>query len=371
MDIEQNSSANLPTSAELHRLIRRTIGAAGMSLALGALGAPAFAQQTAVSGSQLPADAQLQEVVVTGTMIRNAAPVGASLVTVGRAAIAETGAQTMQQILASVPSVTGFGSPGQGSQGSFDPSGTFAPTIHGLGASASNGTLILIDGHRMPLSGVNHTLADPNIVAPLMVERIEVLPDGASSTYGSDAVAGVINIITRKNFKGLEASAQYGFADGYNTQNGGLLWGDSFGSTSVMASYNYERRSSLSGSQRSWTAANHTAQGGGNFNSFNCFPASVKAGSSFYLYPYTSGPSTNAPCDSSPVADLLPAESRSDLMVKISHATGGRFSMDGDFVYSNESNRAQIARGGITATAYGPGSTPPGGAGQINPYFQG
>jgi iron complex outermembrane receptor protein len=371
VDIEQNSSANLPKPAELHRLIRRTMRAAGMSLALGALCDPAFAQQAPASANQPPADAQLQEVVVTGTMIRNAAPVGASLVTVGRAAIAETGAQTMQQILASVPSVTGFGSPGQGSQGSFDPSGTFAPTIHGLGASASNGTLILVDGHRMPLSGVNHTLADPNIIAPLMVERIEVLPDGASSTYGSDAVAGVINIITRKNFKGLEASGQYGFANGYNTQNGGLLWGDHFGGTSVMASYNYERRSSLSGSQRPWTAANHTAQGGGNFNSYNCFPASVKAGSSFYLYPYTNGPASSAPCDSSPVADLLPAESRSDLMVKISHAVGDRFSMDGDVVYSNENNRAQIARRGITATAYGPGSTPPGGAGQINPYFQG
>ena len=177
--------------------------------------------------------AKLQEVVITGTSIRGTTPVGANLITVGRDAIAETGAQTMQQILASVPAITGFGNSAQGGFGSADASGTYAPTIHGLGASASNGTLVLIDGRRLPLSGINHTLADPNIIAPLSIERVEVLPDGASSTYGSDAVAGVINFITRKNFKGFEVSGQAGLADGYNTEEGGFLWGDAWDNTAL------------------------------------------------------------------------------------------------------------------------------------------
>ena len=259
----------------------------------------AAADQSVDQPANQPADtgAKLEEIVITGTSIRGAAPVGANLITVGREQIAETGAQTMQQILSSVPAVTGFGNASQGGFGSADASGTYAPTIHGLGASASNGTLVLIDGHRLPLSGINHTLADPNIISPLAVDRVEVLPDGASSTYGSDAVAGVINVITRRNFKGFEASAQEGFANGYNTQDVGLLWGDSWADSSVMVAYNYSRRSALSNGDRSFTAANHTAQGGGDFASYNCGPASAQVGGKYYLYPYNGAAATSPGCD--------------------------------------------------------------------------
>ncbi len=314
---------------------------------------------------------KLEEIVITGTSIRGAAPVGANLITVGRDQIAETGAQTMQQILSSVPAVTGFGNSSQGGFGSADASGTYAPTIHGLGASASNGTLVLIDGHRLPLSGINHTLADPNIISPLAVERVEVLPDGASSTYGSDAVAGVINVITRKNFKGFEATAQGGVANGYNTQDAGLLWGDSWGDSSVMVTYNYSRRSALSNGDRSFTAANHTAQGGGDFASYNCGPASAQYNGKYYLYPYNGAAATSPSCDYTGVADTLPEDIRHTLLVKATHEVNDRLSLNLDVVYSNEANTAQISRGTLTATAYGPGSTPTGGAGQINPFFQG
>ena len=315
--------------------------------------------------------AKLQEVVITGTSIRGTTPVGANLITVGRDAIAETGAQTMQQILASVPAITGFGNSAQGGFGSADASGTYAPTIHGLGASASNGTLVLIDGRRLPLSGINHTLADPNIIAPLSIERVEVLPDGASSTYGSDAVAGVINFITRKNFKGFEVSGQAGLADGYNTEEGGFLWGDAWDNTSVMLSYDYERRSALSNADRAFTRANHVGQGGGNFATFNCGPASARVGSSYYLYPYNGAAVSAAPCDYTSVADTLPEDVRNSVLVKITHELNDRVSLAGNFVYSSEANTAQISRGALTTTVYGPGSTPPGGVGQINPFFQG
>jgi iron complex outermembrane receptor protein len=333
----------------------------------------AVADQSVDQPASQPADtgSKLEEIVITGTSIRGAAPVGANLITVGRDQIAETGAQTMQQILSSVPAVTGFGNASQGGFGSADASGTYAPTIHGLGASASNGTLVLIDGHRLPLSGINHTLADPNIIAPLAVDRVEVLPDGASSTYGSDAVAGVINVITRRNFKGFEATAQEGFANGYNTQDAGFLWGDSWADSSVMVTYNYSRRSALSNGDRSFTAANHTAQGGGDFASYNCGPASAQVSGKYYLYPYTGAAATSPSCDYTGVADTLPEDIRHTLLVKATHEVNDRLALNLDVVYSNEANTAQISRGTLIATAYGPGSTPPGGAGQINPFFQG
>src|SRR5580658_8956739 len=241
-------------------------------LLLGVASSPLRAQEAAQQSGEV------EEVVITatGTSIRGIAPVGASLITVDRAAIAETGAQTVQQILDSVPALTGFGNAAQGNFGSADASGTYAPTIHGEGASASNGTLVLIDGARLPLSGINHTLADPNIIAPLSIERVEVLPDGASATYGSDAVAGVINFITRRNFKGFEVSGQAGVGNQYNTQSAGFLWGDAWDNTSVMVSYDYERRSALRNADRSFTAENHSAQGGFNFDSYNCGPTNAK-----------------------------------------------------------------------------------------------
>ena len=332
---------------------------------------PATQSTAAANNSNDQLAEKLEEVVVTGTSIRNTTPVGANLITVGRDAIAETGAQTMQQILASVPAITGFGNSAQGGFGSADASGTYAPTIHGLGASASNGTLVLIDGRRLPLSGINHTLADPNIIAPLSIDHVEVLPDGASATYGSDAVAGVINFITRKNFKGFEVSGQAGMADGYNTEQAGLLWGDAWDNTSVMVSYDYERRSALSNADREFTRANHVPQGGGDFATFNCAPASARVGSSYYLYPYSGAAVGAAPCDYTSVADTLPEDIRNSVLVKITHDVNDRVSLNANLVYSDEQNTAQISRGTLTTTVYGPGSSPPGGLGQINPFFQG
>lgn len=396
MQIHRQSDSHRSKSGRGLAFAWRTIGAAGITLVLGAISPAAFGQQnsgntgpkqttvkhspkssSASQGSQALQMLQLQEVVVTGTLLHNQAPVGASLISIGRSKIAETGAQTMQQILASVPALTSFGTAGQGQQGSFDGSGSFAPTIHGLGSSASNGTLVLIDGHRMVPVGINHSLPDPNIIAPLMVKSVQVLANGASSTYGSDAVAGVINIITRTKFKGFEASGQYSFANGYNSENGGLLWGDTFGNTSVIASINYERRSALAASQRAFSAnPNHTAEGGANFANYECGPAGVQVGHQFYLYPYTNGPATTAPCGyslgfASAAGDLLPEEARTDAMIKISHAVNRHVSFNGDLVYSNDSVHTAIARGAVSAVAYGPGSSPPGGPGQINPYFQG
>ena len=324
---------------------------------------------------------KLEEVVVTGTSIRGAAPVGANLITVGREDIESSGAQTLQQVLRGVPAVTGFGNSAQGGFGSADGAGTFAPTIHGLGASASNGTLVLIDGHRLPLSGINHTLADPNVIAPLAIERVEVLPDGASSVYGSDAVAGVLNFITRRRYNGFEGSAQAAFANGYDTRSASFIYGTTGDIGSVLLTYGYQDRSALSNSDRSFTAADHRAQGGGNFANFNCAPASASPATGqpgaglIFAAPYTgtgiANAANNSFCDFSGVADLLPKDTRHNFLIKLEREISDGLLLTSDFVYSKENNVAQITRGSVTANVWGPGSTPAGGAGQINPFFRG
>ena len=254
--------------------IRTTRLLSGAALAiLAAAAAPAaFAQGAAPASS----DTKVQEIVVTGTSIRGVAPVGSSVIAVGQDAIQKTAAQSVQQILQSVPAVVGLGSAGQGAFGSADGAGTDAPTIHGLGASASNSTLILIDGHRLPLSGLNHALADPNILPPMALQRVEVLADGASSIYGSDAVAGVVNFITRRNYNGFEASAQAGFGSQYHTYTGGFVAGKTWEGGSGLVSYGYSYRSALLAADRSFTHANHTAQGGTNLASFASGVATIQ-----------------------------------------------------------------------------------------------
>jgi iron complex outermembrane receptor protein len=349
-----------------------------MGAVLCALGSSA----TVVYAADPPAaDDQLEEVVVTGTSIRGAAPVGANLITVGREDIESSGAQTLQQVMRSVPAVTGFGNSAQGGFGSADGAGTFAPTIHGLGASASNGTLVLIDGHRIPLSGINHTLVDPNVIAPLAIERVEVLPDGASSVYGSDAVAGVLNFITRRRYDGFEGTAQAAFGDGYDTKNASFIYGTTGDIGSVLFTYGFSERSALSASDRDFTAADHRAQGGGNFANFNCAPASVSPATGqpgaglIFAAPYTgagiANNANNSFCDFSGLADLLPKDTRHNVLIKLDREISDGITFTSDFVYSKETNVAQIARGSVTANVFGPGSTPTGGAAQINPFFQG
>jgi iron complex outermembrane receptor protein len=343
----------------------RLMGGASMA-ALVALAATAAQAQAPAAPA---ATDTVEAVVVTGTSIRGVAPVGSSLVSVGQDAIQKTAAVTVQQILQNVPAIVGQGTAGQGNFGSADGAGVDAPTIHGLGASASNSTLILIDGHRIPLAGLNHALVDPNVIPPLALQRIEVLSDGASSVYGSDAVAGVVNFITRRNYNGFEANAQVGFGDKYRTYTAGFVGGKRWDTGSAMLAYSYSDRSALKAGDRNFTHANHISQGGSNLASFACGPATVGIGSLIYQSPFTTGvtnAAANAPCDYTGLADLLPRERRNNVMGKVTQEFGDRLTVNADMVYSNLSDYQRNTRGSVTSTIFGPGAA---NASQINPYF--
>lgn len=319
-------------------------------------------------------DDKLEEVVVTGTSIRGAPPVGSNVITVGRDAIEATSVQSAQQLLKLVPAVTGMGSAGQGAYGSFDTgSGADSPNIHGLGGVSSSSTLALIDGHRIPLTGIIRNLADPNILPPNAVERVEVMPEGASSVYGSDAVAGVINFITRKRFDGFEVNAQGGEGNGYHTYSGGFVGGKTWDDASALLAYSYSYGSNLSQADRPYTLANHLAVGGSNFGSFACSPATIQPGNStsIYTYPYTGVPVSNAqknaPCDSSSYNDLLPEVKRNSVMLKLNKQLTDALAASVDIVYSSRTSALHTPMGTVTATVFGPGSAS---ASQINPFFQ-
>ena len=157
--------------------------------------APAPVEKASIPEAVEPIAEPVEHVTITGTSIRDSGLIGARLEVIDRNLIEDTASITPAQMLKLAPSVTAFGGSGVGQ---LPGTSYYAPTIHSLGASAGNSTLVLIDGHRLPVGGNQHVLPDPNIVPAIAVERIEILADGSSSVYGSDAVGGVINIITRK-----------------------------------------------------------------------------------------------------------------------------------------------------------------------------
>ena len=338
-----------------------------LALSLGC-SATAFAQNKPAAADAADDTVDAKEIVVTGSSIKGVAPVGSNLSTVTRDDLEATGAQTVQQVLKSVPSVVGLQSAGQGSYGSFDGAGTNAPTIHGLGASASNSTLILLNGHRLPVSGINHVLADPNIIAPLALQRVEVLADGASSVYGSDAVAGVINFITRRNVNGLEATVQKGFGDSYGTLNAGVLWGKTWDTGSFLLSYNYSDRDNLAAVDRSYTTINQTARGGRNFQTTvnRCSPASITASGVTYYTPYASTSTTAAgDCDPSRYWDLIPSETRHSIFSSLQQQVGDKLTVTADFIYSNRKNVQNVTRGSASQAIY---ASSPATNASVNPY---
>lgn len=156
------------------------------------------------------------EILVTGTRIRGSGPVGVPVITVDRKAMAESGFSTTQQIVQSIPQnfsggaiegmsglITGAGN-GNVSRG-------VGVNLRGLGQGS---TLVLINGDRPPLGGFSGTFSDLSVIPASAIERVEIVPDGSSAIYGSDAVAGVVNVVTRNNFRGAETSFRIGTADG-------------------------------------------------------------------------------------------------------------------------------------------------------------
>lgn len=159
---------------------------------------PAFAQE------EEKKEQQLERVEVTGSRIKRAEAEGALPVTViKREDLDNSGATTVAEFMRSTTFSTA---------GNFRPqSGSSAQSwagidLRGLGAAR---TLVLLDGRRLPKAPNIGDAADLNSIPMAAVERIEILTDGASAVYGSDAIAGVVNIVTRKDFEGVHASVGY------------------------------------------------------------------------------------------------------------------------------------------------------------------
>ena len=203
-------------------------------------------------------------VTATGTLVTGVAPVGADVATYDLAQIQSTGALTTDQILGNIPLVantfnTNTVSPTAGNIGGVRPSIRYVPSTAITGGAT---TLVLLDGHNfVGVSGLA-TAPDPGLIPAIALRRVDVLPDGASSVYGANAVTGVINFITRDDFTGFEGNVALGHADGYNAFDGSAMAGMAWNSGSAFLAAEYRDNTFLMARDRSWTAMNLTSIGG-------------------------------------------------------------------------------------------------------------
>jgi len=184
---------------------------AQMIALIGVVG-PAIAQD-------VQADKSMQRVEITGSSIKRIAKEGAlPLEIISRKQMEDQGIVTAEQLIANL-NVNGNGSDNLASNSDVTTgaqrgnNGASSANLRGQGADS---TLVLLNGRRVATYGMKGSAVDLNAIPFAAVERVEVLKDGASAIYGTDAIGGVINFITKKNYHGLEAQA---FEDA--TQHGG------------------------------------------------------------------------------------------------------------------------------------------------------
>lgn len=250
---------------------------------------PAPTTEAAVAGPTTVDAPAGGDIVVTGSRIRGAAPVGSSVIAIDRASIEASGAVTTDRMIKEIPQVFDLGT-SENSRGQSGGSNniTFgnAINIRGIGPYA---TLTLVDGHR---AVDNSRSVDPSVIPSLGLERVEVIADGASAVYGSDAVAGVVNLIPRRNLNGVEMLARAGIANDFYEEQFGIAAGKKGDWGQVMLAYEHVYRSNLNGDDRAFFRSNQTASGGHDYRTTLCDPGTISVGG--VTYPIPAGGVTSA-----------------------------------------------------------------------------
>lgn len=217
------------------------------------LNAPGATGAAPAPGSQPPSNAtgavaETERIIVTGSNIPTAQEVGPNpVLNINRDLINKSGERTAEELIKNLPVANGGGVPISNNGTGFTP-GASAISLRGLGPQY---TLVLIDGRRLspyPIgTGGVVSFFDLRSIPEAAIESIEILKDGASTTYGADAVAGVVNVKLRHDYRGAEASVEYG--NTLDKDSGefraSLVYGVGDDKTSITGTMNFYHRNSI------------------------------------------------------------------------------------------------------------------------------
>ncbi len=225
--------------------------------AMMACGAATQAHAQSAQAANQAGPTEISEVVVTGSFIRGT-PEDAALPVdvISQEELEKQGAPSTLEMIKNLSVSSGvlgdtnqFDTRAQGSEGSG------SINLRGLGAAR---TLVLLNGRRMspnPFGQAGAGIVDTNTLPQAAIGRVEILKEGAAAVYGSDAIGGVVNFITRTNFDGLELGGSYTLIDGskgnYDTS---ALWGKTFDNGNILLSAGWQHRSELKVTDRSWAS---------------------------------------------------------------------------------------------------------------------
>ncbi|MEO6718595.1 MAG: TonB-dependent receptor [Novosphingobium sp.] len=321
---------------------RSGVGLAGLAMSL-AFPVIAHAQNAADNVNAK----DMSEIVVTGTLIRGKTPVGSQAITLGERKLEETAAQSSNELLASIPQVTNYFNkvPAADLAIAVNQIQISRPNIRNISGtnSASSATLILVDGHRVATAGVNQASVDPDLIPIGAIERVEVVTEGGSATYGADAVAGTINFITHRRFDGVKVDAHYGTASPYWQWDASATAGKMWDFGSFWVSYSYAKSSALFGRDRSYLHFLNYSALPYVGNDTNCpvptTSVATKDTINGTLY-NVSTPISTSHCDNSQNAATVPEAERHGAMAGFSQDIGSRTSIDIRAYYSQRKTHA-------------------------------
>ncbi len=242
-------------------------------------------------------------IIVTGTNIRGAAPVGSDPFVFSRDDIDRAGFSTPQDLFRVLPQNTGIGGNEITSASFISNNDANLNTSLGSGINlrglGTQSTLTLINGRRVASNNFG-TLTDISLIPLVSLDRVEVLADGASAIYGSDAVGGVVNFILRSDFDGAETRFRYGtVTDGIQDEyQASQIFGTTWDSGDVVIAYEYYKRDALPSSDREFAAnADLTSLGGDDLRTRNSNPGTIRAGGTTFAIPGGQDGTSLAPSD--------------------------------------------------------------------------
>ena len=362
------------SSKTLHPLVK------GIALATTALIASGVSAQEAPDASEV-----LEEVVVTGTLIRGLQPVGKQPIAIDEATIMQLGANSTNELLGSIPQVANFFN----QRPEQDPRGAVRNSVNrpnlrnlpGINSASGATTSILVNGSRMTSVGVTQSSFDPDFIPTIVMDRVEIITDGGSSLYGADAVGGVINFVTKKEFEGVKVDFGYDVGDDYDGWTASIMAGTKWdGGSGYIALATSDRGEVLNG-DRDYAATGIWSDDGSTLTPSDAECINPLGSQTTYRWiesfgVWTDNPLAGAgtvavgePCDTDAGSALLPEQDRDWVYAGLVHDFSDSVSLDVKAYYASR----DLALSGYPRGATVSDPPPPadgGGAANFEAYIQ-
>lgn len=309
-----------------------------------AVGQANIAHAQASDAATTPETERSEEIIVTGTLIRGvAAPTGAAVLDVSSQAIRATGATSAGAVLnQTVPQLPTFNSVATGSADFGAPVTKIG--LRGIGntagsASGQTATLVLFNGHRIVPVGILSTDPDPDLLPADILEAVQVMPDGGSATYGSDAIGGVVNFVTRKRFDGVQVRYEHRFADNYNEDTASTVLGKDWGSGGAYVAAFYNRNDEILGRDRDYIVSNFTSRGGGDYRGNACPYGQFTVGGTVYSAPSFTAQPGPVLCEAAAYSSFVPKQKRLSVFGYVEQELGEGLKFSMDAIYSRRDTK--------------------------------